>query len=296
MRNIRFVQNYKNNDSIRKSFSDLAFSMFGISFEEWYQKGYWNERYIPYSYLDGDRVIANVSVNILDLIINGETKQAVQIGTVMTHPEYCNQGLSTSLMTKVLEDYESKCDWMYLFANESVLDFYPRFGFQPVQEQLFSLENLSENLRVPTANKGMRKLDIQNENDRALLYQKALGRLPNSQRFGTANVEGMLMFYVLNVFSEDIYYLEDEGIIVIYKREEDRIDLFDIVSATGFDIRDILSRIVDKDVRKVVFHYTPDYKDLDLVQHAYNGGLFVRSHSSDISSFQNIKHPITSIA
>lgn len=294
MHNIRFAQDYKDNDRVRKSLSDLAHSTFGISFEDWYQKGYWKERLIPYSYLDGDRVIANVSVNIMDLIINGEIKQAVQIGTVMTHPDYRNKGLSSRLLTKVLDDYEHKCEYIYLFANESVLDFYPKFGFRPVQEQLFSLGNISEYRSGPAANKNVRKLDMQNEADRALMYQRSLERLPNSRRWGTANSEGILMFYGLNVFSEEIYYLEEENIIVIYKKEEDRIDLFDIISAKEFEIQDILTRIADKDVRKVVFHYTPDYKNTDLNNQAYDGGLFVRTRSSDISSFHNIKYPITS--
>lgn len=295
MHDIRFAQDYKNNDPVRKSLSDLALGTFGISFEDWYQKGYWKERFIPYSYLDGDRVIANVSVNIMDLIINGEIKQAVQIGTVMTHPDYRNKGLSSSLMTRVLEDYENKCEYMYLFANESVLDFYPKFGFRPVQEQLFSLENRSENQSVQTSNKSVRKLDIHNEADLALLYRRSLERLPNSRRLGTANVEGTLMFYALNVFSEEIYYLEEENIIVIYKKEGERIDLFDIISAKEFEFRDILAQIADCDVREVVFHYTPDYKGINLNQHPYDGGLFVRTQSGDISSFQNIKYPITSV-
>lgn len=40
-------------------------------------------------------------------------------------------------MNKVLEEYENKYDYMYLFANESVLDFYHKFGFKPVEEHLF---------------------------------------------------------------------------------------------------------------------------------------------------------------
>lgn len=137
MQELIFMKNYKNNEVLRKSFFELAVNTFEINFEDWYQQGYWGERYIPYSYVDGDQVIANVSVNILELIIHGEKKKAIQIGTVMTHPDYRGKGLSTRLMNKVLAEYENKYDYMYLFANESVLDFYPKFGFKPVEEHLF---------------------------------------------------------------------------------------------------------------------------------------------------------------
>lgn len=75
MQELIFMKNYKNNEVLRKSFFELAVNTFEINFEDWYQQGYWGERYIPYSYVDGDQVIANVSVNILELIIHGEKKK-----------------------------------------------------------------------------------------------------------------------------------------------------------------------------------------------------------------------------
>jgi predicted GNAT family N-acyltransferase len=47
---------------------------------------------------------------------------------VTTHPDYRGKGLSARLVNKVLEEYENKYDYMYLFANESVLDFHLKFG------------------------------------------------------------------------------------------------------------------------------------------------------------------------
>lgn len=43
-----------------------------------------------------DQIIANVSVKKMDLEVNGESKRALQIGTVMTHPEHRGKGLSKS--------------------------------------------------------------------------------------------------------------------------------------------------------------------------------------------------------
>lgn len=58
-------------------------------------------------------------------------------------------------MNKVLEEYTNQVDFMYLFANDTVLDFYPRFGFIPAQEQLFSIDYTSGS----TDSVGIRKLD-----------------------------------------------------------------------------------------------------------------------------------------
>lgn len=51
MQQLTLMKDYKHNDPLRKSLSGLAESTFGISFERWYREGFWNERFIPFSYL-----------------------------------------------------------------------------------------------------------------------------------------------------------------------------------------------------------------------------------------------------
>ncbi|MFC9712456.1 GNAT family N-acetyltransferase [Paenibacillus sp. NPDC056933] len=293
MQDLIFMRNFKTNEALRKSFFELAANTFEINFEDWYQQGYWGEGYIPYSYVDGDQVIANVSVNILELIIQGEKKKAIQIGTVMTHPDYQGKGLSTRLMNKVLEEYENKYDCMYLFANESVLDFYPKFGFKPVEEHLFSM-NYTAKKSPEAAN--IQKLDVTNAADLRLIHRFSLERLPVSQHFATDHVQGIFMFYCLNVFSDDIYYLENENVIVIYKKEKHHIDLFDVISLNTIHMTDILHQIADEDMQEIIFHFTPDATDLIVLKSTItNDGLFVRTPGDHLYPV-HVKHPITSIA
>ncbi|MFX3650622.1 MAG: GNAT family N-acetyltransferase [Paenibacillus sp.] len=293
MQELIFMKNYKNNEVLRKSFFELAVNTFEINFEDWYQQGYWGERYIPYSYVDGDQVIANVSVNILELIIHGEKKKAIQIGTVMTHPDYRGKGLSTRLMNKVLEEYENKYDYMYLFANESVLDFYPKFGFKPVEEHLFSINYTAKKSPEPA---NIRKLNVTNAEDLRLIQKLASERLPVSQHFATHHAQGIFMFYCLNVFSDDIYYLENENVIVIYQKENNHIELFDVVSLNEMNMNDILDEIADDDTEKITFHFTPDATEhIVLKSTITNEGLFVRTHDEHLYPV-HVKHPITSIA
>lgn len=286
MRELTFYKNYKNNDQLRHSFNELAHSVFGISFEEWYERGYWNDRYIPFSYADGTKIVANVSVNLLDFIINGEEKSAIQIGTVMTHPEYRNRGLSAQLMNLVLEEYEQQYDFIYLFANQSVLDFYPKFGFQAVQEAQFSVTC------TPTQpdTDGIRKLN--SKEDLNLIYQIASERVPVSNRFGTVNTASLLLFYCLYVFPDDIYYVEKEEAIVIYKSEGTQIDIYDIVSKNNVNMETILSKITNAATNKIFFHFTPDF---ETKREHHNGEdvLFVKTKGKYPT---NVKHPITSKA
>jgi len=134
-----FTTNVKDHAGYRASFFELAMLVFDLDFRAWYTSGGWNEHYRCYAYVDQGKVIANASVNKMTIASDGQFYTAIQIGTVMTHPDYRNQGLSGKLMQHILDEYENRCDFIFLFANETVHDFYPKFGFQRVKESSFSL-------------------------------------------------------------------------------------------------------------------------------------------------------------
>ncbi|WGG44599.1 GNAT family N-acetyltransferase [Rossellomorea sp. DA94] len=293
MTELTFYKDYKNDEELRNSFNELATLVFGVNFEDWYQKGYWKNHYIPFSYVEGSKVIANVSVNLLDFIINGEKKRAIQIGTVMTHPEHRNRGLSKSLMNKVLEEYENKYDFMYLFANQNVLDFYPKFGFKSVNEYQYSMEYVAGQ----TEENEIRKLDGNNVEDLHFIYKFALERVPVSNRFGTVNTQELLMFYCIYVFNNNIYYIQDEEAIVIFEQEDKKLDVFDIVSKKEVNINKILSKISNQNTKQIVFHFTQDYRDVNIQEDIFKGDdvLFVKTSGNNEFPSQ-VKHPLTSQA
>ena len=83
-----FVKDYRDDKNLRTRLNDLTDKTYGFNFKEWYEAGYWEEVYIPYSLLDGDKLIANASVSIMKMNVLGKKKNYIQIGTVMTVNEY----------------------------------------------------------------------------------------------------------------------------------------------------------------------------------------------------------------
>jgi GNAT superfamily N-acetyltransferase len=327
---MKLISHYRDNDRLRNSFIELAREIFGINFSSWLELGYWGGRYIPYSYADGDKIIANVSVNKLDFIVEGDSYRALQIGTVMTHPDYRSKGLSASLMNHILEEYKDKFDFMYLFANDSVLDFYPKFGFERMEEFLYtmkfssSFEAGSQNTVNPASNivagskypvnhpsgsakesksasasreKVLRKLDISKTEDLQLVEKIVHERIPVSKVFGTANSGGITMYHVLNVFPESLHYSEQEDAVVIFSKEDHMVHVIDVVSRAPVNIERILAAIADGDTKEIVFHYTPDYEELEysLSPFKRDGALFVKTNGG-LSFPLNVKHPVTSEA
>ncbi|MBT2648446.1 GNAT family N-acetyltransferase [Bacillus sp. ISL-34] len=258
MNDYQLVSDYKYIETYKESFNELAKMIFKIDFKKWYDKGCWNDNYICYSYVDGDKVIANASINKMTVVSNGKEYKAIQVGTVMTHPDYRNQGLSGKLMNHIIDKYEKEYDFIYLFANETVLDFYPKFGFKKVQESIFSL-NISDLKIQPAKTNTLRRLDTDNKNDFQIMKRFAAERIPVSSILGVENNEHLLMFYFILAFNDAIYYIEEDDVIVIYKQEDAHLHMFDIISKKRVEIDTILNHIVSADTKIIKFYFTPDY-------------------------------------
>lgn len=289
---MRIISHYRDNDTLRASFIHLARDIFAIDFSSWYERGYWRDRYVPYSYADGGKIAANAAVNKLDFVIGGLHCRALQIGTVMTHPDYRGRGLATSLMNHILEEYKDQYDIMYLFANDTVLDFYPRFGFEMVEEFLYTVR--ADSLTTDT---WLRKLDISRPNDLHLLEKMIYERMPVSNVFATANSGGITMYHVLNVFTDHLYYSAEDDAVFIFSKEDGTVQLFDVISMAPISFERIVAAITNGVQNEIVFHYTPDYIGLEYSKSPYkrDGALFVKTNGS-LEFPHHVKHPVTSEA
>ena len=118
---VEIRKNVMPDPAARQSFDALARQVFGLSFEGWYQSGYWTESNLPYTLLSQETALANVSVIRLEVLLDGKRRRYIQLGTVMTRPDCRRQGLAKRLMEEVLRDWADRCDGMFHFTNETVL-------------------------------------------------------------------------------------------------------------------------------------------------------------------------------
>lgn len=287
------VSDYSDDKELRESFNSLAIRTFELDFKDWYERGYWNEKYIPYSFLDSGEVIANASVNKMSIIINGDKYRAIQIGTVMTDHKYRNQGLASELIEKIIDEYKDQVDFIYLFANEMVLDFYPKFGFERRRESEYSLDlGLSD---INSNGKAMRRLNLLE--DLEIIEKFALNRRPNSRVLGVEENENLLMFYFILVFSENIYYIDELNILLLMEEDGSRIHLYDIISlkSKDFDIKSVLEYIIGEGKSEIIFYFTPDFKLNGLREEKIDrddDALFILSDKQILEG--NFMFPITS--
>lgn len=255
MKKYELVCDYRHDDRLKDSFNDLAIKTFGLDFRGWYNRGYWNDQYIPYSFIHEGKVIANASVYKMSICINGEQLKGIQIGTVMTDEHHRHQGLAKQLMLHIMKEYEEACDFMYLFANETVLDFYPKFGFTRIHESEFSLDLTTRPIQRKQTSVQLLTID----QNLALLEAYAKNRYTHSSMIAVEQNESLLMFYFTLVFPHAIYYLEESETIVLMEEEEGVLNIYDIISLHAINVEDLLASIVKKTTKKVVFHFTPEF-------------------------------------
>lgn len=245
------IKDFKDIEKYRYSLNHLVKKTYGFDFEVWYQKGYWTDKYRPYSILCKDEIIANVSVNPIDFLADGKMKKTLQIGTVMTDEAFRCRGLSRLLIETVLKEYEASCDLIYLYANDTVLEFYPKFGFKKEEEYIYTgiFNQGRDKLSI-------RKLNMNDGKDIALITRLVKNTIPVSRYQMTGNPE-LVFFYLTSMMSDNIYYFKEIDLAAVVETGVEDIHLLDIYSEKSFDLNEVIRSLVYQDGMKVSLGFTP---------------------------------------
>lgn len=243
---MELVKNYRHDEVLRGSFNALTEQTFGFHFENWYRLGYWREDYIPYSMVDGGKVVANVSVNHTNFAWNGTVVPLIQLGTVMTHPDYRNRGLIRQLMAEIEKDYAGKVEGMYLFANDEVVDFYPKFGFRVGRETAY------EKTVAQSGACAVELRSMSDERNRAAFEKALSGGV--SGAFSMAGNEGLIFFYTSSFMSENVWYAPELNAWAVAEAEGEELMLHAVCGASTGE----MIAAFGKAFRRVKLGYVPE--------------------------------------
>lgn len=238
----------RDNFSLRKSFNGLSQKTFGLSFESWFQSGYWTGRYVPHALVAGCEVAANVSVNIISSQLANQPKRYIQLGTVMTDERFRGRGLSTFLIKRILQEWEPLCDGIYLYANDSVLNFYPRFGFKSTTETEYSMKVVGGKTEAV-------RINMENQADVDFLLTCYRSGNPFSALPMLGN-EGLLMFYCTRFLKNSVYRVSDDTAVVA-EFDGDLMRCYDIFAPDKAELGEIFEKTARPDTRNVLLGFTP---------------------------------------
>lgn len=245
----KIIKNYRDNETLRRSFDALAKKTFGLTFEDWYQWGYWSDNYNPHSiFLDG-KIVANVSVNQTDILWDGKKKRLIQLGTVMTDEVYRRQGLCKRIMEDVFSEWEGRADGFYLWANNSAVELYPKFGFIGAREYQYQKRSPVQ------TEKTMRQIPMEAQQDFERL-RKAIEDGRPFGRFALTGNAGLFLFYVTKFMQKNVYYSEPLDAYAIAEIEGKHLRLQNVFSPRPLSVQEVVEAF-GSEMDQVTLGFTP---------------------------------------
>lgn len=262
-----FSTDIRDDEKLRESFNVLTEQTFCFNFKEWYERGEWGNKYIPHVLVDNGRVISNVSVNLMTFNIDGVIHKFIQLGTVMTAKEYRGQGLNKYIIEQIFEEYEGKTEGMYLFGNDSVLEYYPKFGFEAIEEYAYSRKVN----RTCTAGNGTGLRVIKADKNDSNIWNKLIAKIKlcnasqisQNQNDGMHMIDnyGLYMFWLKGEYSDKLYYLPEQDAFVILTVEGNELVITQILGNEKVDL-DMLALSFGEQISEIRLEYTPADKKM----------------------------------
>lgn len=239
---------YRHDAALRGSFNALAEKTFGLNFEAWYQNGFWGDNYDPYSLILDGKVVANVSLSRTDLLVDGEVKRIYQLGTVMTEEGYRNRGFIRAIMAEIEKD-TAGADGIYLFANDSVVDFYPKFGFREEKEHVYrrSVSQETKGTMAPVAMDCPAQWAILTDAMAASQFREGCRMVGNP---------GLIFFYISQFMQDQVYYSRDLDAYAVAEMEDGNLTLHNVFSPNELPLEQVIAAF-GSGIHSVTLGFTP---------------------------------------
>lgn len=196
-------------------------------------------------------------------------------------------------MQHVLKEWETRCDFLYLFANSSVLGLYPKFGFERVREYSYFksvTKNIKNDAKIEKIN-----MNLQANRDRLYDYAK------NTQVFGKLSMQenaDLVMFYCTSFLQENVYYLKPPlDAIVVAVLDDHQLHLWDVFAKHEIDLEQVIDSLSSFEADEIVLGFTPkdctSYQEKEVV-----GGdtLFIQQGKTKLFDENQIMFPLLSHA
>jgi len=159
---IKYRSNYFDDPDATASFEYYAKEVHGLDFNLWKTRGLWDKHYIAFSAFIGDECIASICVYPSEMKIGGIKKKGAQLLTVGTLPGYRLKGIQKELWENASTWIKRRCDFVFLFTDESTAGFYEKLGLrkQPEHFETINCPQLTSSIKPQ-----FRKLNIENPDD-----------------------------------------------------------------------------------------------------------------------------------
>jgi ribosomal protein S18 acetylase RimI-like enzyme len=222
-----------------------------IGFRDWYELGGWDERYTVFACVESERIVASASLMRMDLVLGGAPVRGWQLGAVGTLPEYRRRGLQREILSRLLA-HPGPRDLVFLFANDTVLEFYPRFGFERVAEQRFGAAH-----RAAPAAESLPSLSLESASDRALLQRIAAQARPTTSLFGARDYGRVVLWYWTNLYRDNLRYAAADDAVIVACQQDDTLTLLDVLASRPIDVGSHVPHLIGAPITRLELGFGP---------------------------------------
>jgi len=256
---IEYRSDYFDDPDAKVSFERYAKRIFGLDFSRWKARGLWDNQYQPFSAFEGGECVASICVYPSEMRIDGAKRKGAQLLTVGTLPEYRSHGIQREIWKRVHAWIHQKCDFTFLFTDESAAGFYEKLGLRRQPEYF-------ETVQCPqlASHAGLRikKLNLEQDSQYATVERLAKEREMVSNRIGFFN-PSLLLFMFLYLYQGQSYYLEDIDTVIVAEQMEDRLRIHDIVAKKMPKLSHIETFLAQFKKQEIEFLFCTDRLGLD---------------------------------
>ncbi|WP_430611799.1 GNAT family N-acetyltransferase [Flavobacterium sp. JP2137] len=285
-------KNYQNLERLRLKFNAMTTNFWGFDFENFYQSTFWDSSCMLYTLFLEDEIVAHTTVSLFKTNWNSKQLLWAQIGTVMTEQRFQKRGLARFLMQYIQGEFKHQVDGMFLFANDTVTEFYPKFGFIPVDEYQASLSGVFAN-----TGQIVQQLNLDCSSDLELFENYVEQSIPTAALH--INNKGLAFFYTYAYpefgYKQVIYFLEQLKTVAVAEIKENTLTIVQLYQLEISPLEDVIHALAHTPVTNVRFGFTPlglkttfeRYKEDDLT-------LFVSENLAEVFEQQKLMIPMLS--
>jgi predicted N-acetyltransferase YhbS len=223
-----------------------------IDFRRWAARGGWTDDYEIFALAEGDELIAAIGRTRMDLVMGGRPCIGYQLGAVGTLPAHRGRGHARAVMQWLLDALDTPDQPVILFANDTVLDFYPRFGFRRVVQQSFGAA-----IDLAPEGRPARALDLGLPADRARLARLCAAAPATGRGFSTRDYHNVLLWHLTyRPFAP--FWLDGPEALLVASEVEGMLAIHDLIAARPFDLRGALPQVIGGPISTIAFGFAPE--------------------------------------
>jgi len=247
-----------------------------LDFQFWYDLDLCDENYESYSIMQDDAIVSNVCIFKVKGVCNGAAFEALSLGAVATRADCRGRGYARVLIKHIITKHPDMP--MYLYANESVLDFYTRFDFARAYEKLptavYAIHNENATNKLAYTDPKLREYVYHNKN--------------LSERFDCVNTQSVNMFHLCEgAYADCLYEISECETLVIAQQNGGTLHISSMFSRQDVSFATLAKALPFCNVSRLTFGFMPPWADLKFNMESFDADpLFVRGFSCDLGDFK----------